>query len=269
MRRYLADVMPVHPTSGLTAIGFGKRSPIWPVMGGSQPTGDPVVPPPAPPAPPAPVIPPVPPAPVVPPAPAQPPATGAAPEGYEEWLQQGNTPFPAGTPWTSMGLAEQASYWKWQARRHEARSQVPADYADLKAKADQFDVLAAASQTEQEKEIAAARAEGRAEGEATVRQSTGGQLVEAHIRAAIGTRMPEAQMAILLDGLDHTKFLTAEHAVDAAKVAAYVAGVAPAQQAPPPRDMGQGRRQGGAPASPGVETGRDLYRDRHKKQPAA
>lgn len=188
------------------------------------------------------------------------------PEGYEEWLQQGNTPFPAGTPWTSMGPAEQASYWKWQARRHEARSQVPADYADLQAKAAQFDALDAASRTEHEKAVIAAKAEGAAAARAEVLQSMGGQLVEAHIRAAVAGRIPDPQLQVLIDNLDRTKFLTDQHAVDAAKVAAYVTGVVPSPQTPAPRDMGQGRRLGGAGTASGVEAGRDLYLERHPQK---
>lgn len=33
--------MPVHPATGLQAIGIGRRGPIWPVMGGSAPLGEP------------------------------------------------------------------------------------------------------------------------------------------------------------------------------------------------------------------------------------
>lgn len=56
--------LPVHPRTGLTAIGFRRcGTPIWPVMGGDG-TGDPVPPtPPADPPTPPPVVPPVPPAP--------------------------------------------------------------------------------------------------------------------------------------------------------------------------------------------------------------
>jgi len=33
--------LPIHPTTGLRAIGIGKRGPIWPIMGGSVDSGHP------------------------------------------------------------------------------------------------------------------------------------------------------------------------------------------------------------------------------------
>jgi hypothetical protein len=65
----------VHPLTGQPIEAIGVRrdgSPIWPVMGGSQPTGEPT--PPAPPADPAPA-----PKPGPPPAPASPPPANPAP----------------------------------------------------------------------------------------------------------------------------------------------------------------------------------------------
>ncbi|MCG5432529.1 hypothetical protein LV457_09520 [Mycobacterium sp. MYCO198283] len=37
----LLTTLPVHPATGLRAIGFTSRGPVWPVLGGSQPLGDP------------------------------------------------------------------------------------------------------------------------------------------------------------------------------------------------------------------------------------
>lgn len=64
--------LPVHPFTGLTAIGFRRDGrPIYPILGGSQPTGEPASPPASPPAP----APPAAPA----PGPAPTPAPPAAP----------------------------------------------------------------------------------------------------------------------------------------------------------------------------------------------
>lgn len=58
--------LPVHPHTGLTALGIVGGRPVWPVMGGSQPTGGEPAPgapaptPPTPPTPPAPTPPPTP-----------------------------------------------------------------------------------------------------------------------------------------------------------------------------------------------------------------
>lgn len=71
--------LPTHPRTGLTAIGYRKSgAPIWPIMGGSQPTGGEPAPAPAPPTPvPAPAPAPAPPAPTPAPAPAPAPTGGA------------------------------------------------------------------------------------------------------------------------------------------------------------------------------------------------
>jgi hypothetical protein len=74
--------LPIHPRTGLTAVGIVGGRPVWPILGGSGETGTPPAPAPAP----APVggQPPAPaPAPAAPPAPApvggQPPAVGTPP----------------------------------------------------------------------------------------------------------------------------------------------------------------------------------------------
>jgi hypothetical protein len=68
-----AASLPVHPTTGLPAIGWRRNGdPIWPIAGGDG-TGDP--PPGAPGAVPPAAVPPVPPAPPTPPAPGQDPTT--------------------------------------------------------------------------------------------------------------------------------------------------------------------------------------------------
>lgn len=51
----MSALMPIHPITGLHAIGFTKRGPIWPVMGGSE-DAPPVIADPAAPVDPAPVV---------------------------------------------------------------------------------------------------------------------------------------------------------------------------------------------------------------------
>lgn len=265
----LADVLPVHPSTGLTAIGMGKRGPIWPVMGGS-PDDD-----------------------------GGAGGSGAAGDGTAGGTGTGGTGtgtgtgaggtgstgsvggqdasggsdesgFPANTPVAEMTAHQQAAYWKAQSRKHEGRAQRMADYPDLKKKAEEFDALTAASKTAHEKALEAAKAEGATEATAAVLQRVGGQLVEARIRTQVGARMTPEQLDLLLENLDKGKFLNAEHAVDADKVTAYVTGILPAQQGQQQqqqsRDLGQGRRQGGTGAATGTEAGRDLYRERHPRK---
>jgi hypothetical protein len=165
---------------------------------------------------------------------------------------------------------QQAAYWKAQSRKHEDRVKAMGDYDDLKAKAGQFDQLAAASRTEHEKAIDDAKTEAARAAEGRVRSEMAGEMVTAHIRATVAGRLPEDKLAAALTGLDASKFMTAEHKVDADKVTAWVTAIVPAAPAPTrPPDVGQGRRNGGTSATSGIETGRDLYRERHpKKTPA-
>jgi hypothetical protein len=81
--------MPIHPFTGLTALGLRRDGrPIWPVMGGDG-TTDPSTPPaPAPvPAPPAPVVPPADPAPI-PPAPPPKPEDGLGEAGKKALAEE-------------------------------------------------------------------------------------------------------------------------------------------------------------------------------------
>jgi hypothetical protein len=169
-----------------------------------------------------------------------------------------------------MTPAQQAAYWKDKARKHEARANQRADYDEIKAKADQYDSLANASKTEQERAIEAARSETTERVRAEERARAGVRLVDAEMRAASAGRLTAEQLGVILDPIDRTKFLTADGDVDTEKVVAFVAGIAPAapeggngRRFP---DLGQGRRgdgQGAGGATPSVQSGRDRYKARH------
>lgn len=209
------------------------------------------------------------------------PATGTDPDGY-----------PAGTPVAEMTIAQQAAYWKHQARKHEQRVKDMGDYDDLRKTADAYKQLVDASQTEHERAVAEARQQGAAE----ALRKAGGDLVEQWMRAAIGTRLPEDRVNTLLDGLDRTRFIDQNGRVDTAKVQTYAdtlipatttaapaatsvpeAGAQPAaptaqptqpQSTAPPRglDFGQGQPARARPS--GLEAGRELARQRFGKPPA-
>lgn len=189
--------LPVHPRTGLTALGMGRRGPIWPILGAEDP-------------------------PAVPPAPAPPPPV------------TGDPGFPADTPVADMTDKQQAAYWKHQSRKHENTVKTRADYDAVKAKAAQFDQLEAASRTEQEKAIVAAREAER------VRLAPG--LVRAEFRAAAKGVLTDAQRDALLEDLDLTKYLTATGEVDEDKVAKKVTALAPAVGGTTRVDLGQGHR---------------------------
>lgn len=118
--------LPVHPRTGLTAIGFGKRGPIWPVAGGSEDHDDGG-------------------------------AGGQDADGDKGTDSKTGTAgsadkgFPSNTRWQDMTPEQQTAYWMHQSRKHEDTSKKRADYDELKAKADKLDQLEASRKTEAQK----------------------------------------------------------------------------------------------------------------------
>ncbi|TDB98255.1 hypothetical protein E1091_07855 [Micromonospora fluostatini] len=252
-----------HPRTGapLVAVGTTRSGRvIWPVLGGSQPQGEPQggQPPAAPPAQPAPV----PPAPGQPPAvwniytganptpapPAQQPTSQATPQSGSGQGQQGDGGRGSddgtqrsgpGMPWRELPLEDQVDYWRTQARRHEGRQLdalglKPGELEQLRAAAAERDRLA---------QVAQQAGEAEQRGRAAAMAEVGGKLVDAHLRVAIGQRMTSEQVTGLLSNLDLRRFQTESGDVDAAKVSEFVATFLPASApaaggAPAPHDPG-------------------------------
>ena len=239
------DLLPLHPTlkdprtgEPLRAFYRTKRGElVWPVMGGSQPTGEPAQPAPAPtpppPAPPAPVPAPPPAPAAAPPQPPAPPATGQSASSGKQYAAGPNGEdlgYPVNTPVAEMTAKEEAAYWRHKSRQHEDRWKSVQDYDDVKAKATQYDQLVATQQTDHERAVAAAREEGRS----TALQEAGGQVVEAYVRAAATGRMSKEAVDSLLAHLDRARFIDKKTgAVDADKVYELVGSLAPAPTAQP------------------------------------
>ncbi|MCW2674797.1 MAG: hypothetical protein JWP14_3386 [Frankiales bacterium] len=207
-----AHALPTHQTlvdpgtgKPVRALGWNRRGEaIWPVRGGSIPAPEPPVPPA--PAPPAPTPP--------PPAPTPPPAPPS------------DKGFPENTPVAEMTTEQQVAYWKHHSRQHEDKFKSLGDVEALRAKAQQFDDLQAASLTEQERAVAEAKAAGVAE--------TLPKLVAAEFRVQASSRLLDARgqfdaarLKAVLEPLDLTKFVT-NGEVDEVKVKAFVDGIAPA-----------------------------------------
>lgn len=195
--------LPVHPLTGLRAIGIVGGKPVWPVMGAEDnPPADP---------------------------PADPPATPPADNGY-----------PANTPLAEMSAEQQVAYWKAQSRKHENTAKARADYDELREKASQYDALVAASQTDQERAVAAARQEARAE----AIQSVAPRLVSAEFRAAAKGVLTAEQVTTLLEDLDLSKYLTDKGEVDVERIEKKVLAFAPTDggKSGGAPDLGQGRR---------------------------
>lgn len=222
----IAAELPVHPRlrhpltgEPLRAIGCSRTGqPIWPVMGGSQPAGEPGPTPTGTPGTGTPLVVPVPTgtpgAPPPPSSPAnRPPGPAAGDKGY-----------PDGVPLEQMTGEQREAYWRHYARRNEDRIKAMSDYDQLRTKAAAHDELIAASQSEHEKAVTAAREAGRAE----AMQQAGAVLVDAHLRAAVGARLQPDQVTALIAGVNAAGFLSADGiAVDRDKITAFVNAVLP------------------------------------------
>lgn len=201
--------------AGKQPLGYrADGRPIWPMFGAEDPPE-----PPTPPAPPA-------------PEPPKPPDNG----------------FPADTPVNQMTDAQQAAYWKFHSRKHEERVQAyggltPEQVKELKDKQEKLEYDLA---SDTEKKIADARKEAEAATEAKLFP----QLATSKLEAAAAGRIDDAKLAAALAPLQAsgmTYFRAADGTVDAAKVTAYIDGIAPPK--PPerkgPTTNGQGNRVGG------------------------
>lgn len=125
-------------------------------------------------------------------------------------------------------------------RRAEAKFK---DYDTIKAKADQYDILARESQTDREREIEEARLEAfnEAMGKAVPR------AVRAEFKSAAKGLMSDEALQSLLEDLDLTRYATDDGDPDEAKIAKKIAALAPAKgprhDGRAPTGFGQGSRQ--------------------------
>lgn len=119
--------LPVHPRTGLTALGVGKRGPIWPVMGGSEDHdaggdtgGD---------------------------------ADGGKGDDSSDGNDTGSTDkgFPPNTRREDMTPEQQAAYWKYHARKNEDALKKLGNVNELKAAAAELEQIKQARKTEAEK----------------------------------------------------------------------------------------------------------------------
>lgn len=108
------------------------------------------------------------------------------------------------------------------------------NYRDLKQKADKFDELQAAQQTELERAVAKAREEGAQQARTEALSTVGQRLVKATFKAEAAGRVKDIDT--LMDDLNLAKFMTEDGEVDEKAVKAAVArfaAAAPAETTPP------------------------------------
>lgn len=162
------------------------------------------------------------------------------PDGAPAGGAAGSTPpappetgFPANTPVVEMDDKQQAAYWKHYARKHEATATSRVDYDAQKAKADRLDALEAASQTDNEKLIAAAKKEGESVGaNRFLKDAVQGRLLAL-------TGKTDDELAVALDLIDVTRLTQADGTLDVDKIKAFAVTLgtkAPAAPDVPPTD---------------------------------
>lgn len=115
-----------------------------------------------------------------------------------------------------------------------------ADYDQVKEKANQFDALSAASQTDLERTASEARETARRE---TLAQAVP-QLVRAEFKAAAKGVLNQSQLEALLEDLDLMKYADDKGQVDEARIERKVAALAPKEREDDFPDLGGGNRGG-------------------------
>jgi hypothetical protein len=111
--------------------------------------------------------------------------------------QQDAPAFPTNTPVKDMQPAEQAAYYKQQARKHEDRVKAYGDFTPEKLAelTRERDELRQANQSESERAIEEAKEAGRAE----VRQLLAAERVRTALTSALAGRVPDADALLDLD----------------------------------------------------------------------
>jgi hypothetical protein len=177
---------PIHPLTGLQAIGFTKLGrPIWPVMGGSAPNGEPG-------------------------------GDGGGGDGSGEGgdgsgdgdgqQPSGDLGFPANTPIRDMNPEQQAAYWKHHDRRKSDTLKAYEGITPEQAKQfrQQADEAARAQMTPADQALADARAQGAADAEQAAATKWAGALTE----SVVGRFVPkEEDRQVVLAGLDPMRFM--------------------------------------------------------------
>ncbi|WP_131814927.1 hypothetical protein [Mycolicibacterium porcinum] len=225
--------LPFHPTTRLQAIGIGRRGPIWPVMGGSQPLG------------------------------ALP--EGTPPEGTppaNPGPQQQDPPdkgFPPNTPIKDMTPDQQAAYWKYHDRQKsnlldKFQGITPEQALQWKQESEQ---RAREQQTPSERALEDARNEATASAAAAAAELWAPQLAESIVSQFV---TDENARPAVMAGLNPMSFVK-DGKFDKDALIGHLTGLAAAfggatppaggggQQQQPPRQWGQVGDQPPAPSA--------------------
>lgn len=173
--------------------------------------------------------------------------------------------FPADTPLAEMTETQQVAYWKHQSRKHENTVKDQKDYADLKQELEarrNGTFKEPAKEKEGEDKVAPFDVESfKAELRKELAAENAPKLVKAQFKTLIGNRLPEDKADLLIDDLDHTKYLAEDGSLDIARIKERAELIAPAPLNNRSTRTHQGRRK--AEGSHGVAAGRDLFEQKH------
>ncbi|QBP33238.1 scaffolding protein [Gordonia phage BrutonGaster] len=239
--------LPIHPVTGLRALGIGKRGPIWPVIGGSvdSETGEVTF------------------------GDADENAdsqneddgNGAGPDDGDASEPQtsngkafavdgeGNSlGYPVDTPVKEMSVEEQMNYWKRQSRKKEdqlKKAKSPDEIAKLEQ---ELADLKAQSQTADEKKLEEAVAAARAEGETEAKNFYLPLLHETQIRGYAHPFLKEEKaIDTWLQGIAIENFVDSEtQMIDGEKVNSYLKAIygEPGKSTTSPQFQNTGQFQG-------------------------
>lgn len=254
--------LPIHPTrrhpltgQPLQALGFrADGRTIWPIMGGDETAGQ---------------------------GADQGAGEGSGDSGAGQAQQQAAQGFPANTPVEQMNADQRAAYYQHQAQKWQGRAEnnygllrtfgvTNADEAAaIREKVEKHDALEHELMSDKDKAVAEATTTAQQQAEATFRPL----LVRAEFKAELKGRVPDDELADRLaritDPLDLSKFLTDSGDVDTAKVAAFVAEIAPDKGNSPKGPVVTPRGPGGGSGGSGTAlTGREMWEQRHRKKSA-
>ncbi|WNM66305.1 scaffolding protein [Gordonia phage Culver] len=252
---FSASHLPVHPVTGLRALGIGKRGPIWPVIGGAPDDNE----------------------------------SGDNPDNQDDnnggdnnagdntggdndsgagdnnndsgevetsngkpWAVDGegnSLGYPAETPIAEMSIEEQMNYWKRQSRKKEDQLKKAKSPDEVEKLEQELQALKSKTQTADEKALEEALAAARAEGEQAARDFYLPALHETQLRGYAHVYIKdEKALNTWIEGIAIKNFVDTEtQMVDGKKVSTYLEAIygapAPANGQPQPQFANVGQFQ--------------------------
>lgn len=226
--------LPVHPVTGLRALGMGKRGPIWPVLGGSEDA-----------------------------EPAE--TTETTDTDTPEMTAHG---YPKGVPVADMTPEQQTAYWKYQARKHETAvkaygGKTPKQIAELEQ---QLKTLETERMSTEEKAIAEAVANAEQATRTTLEQEWQGKYRAARLEAIAGRILDDDQLQSFMNIVDSSKFIGEDGEIDREAVMGHLTAIYGQQRqfgSSLPQHMNWGQNGSRRPAQSGIEQANAMLAQRH------